>query len=69
MTTLAVEIDGPKNECLSFRPLQRKVRGRFDIARDSEPQSKLAAGTIPSNMPAEPTEAIIQHYYNLGRAQ
>lgn len=30
---LEIEIDGPQNEALQFRPLQRRVRGRFDFTR------------------------------------
>jgi hypothetical protein len=34
---LTVEVDGPKNENLFFRPLSRKIRGRFDVARIPDP--------------------------------
>lgn len=50
---LTIEIDGQHNECLAFRPLQRRIRGRFDYLRDSEPQSKLAAGQLPQAVPGQ----------------
>lgn len=31
--TIEVEFDGPKNQSVYFRPLQRKIRGRFDAHR------------------------------------
>lgn len=36
---LEIEVDGPQNECLSFRPLQRRIRGRFDHARCANPMA------------------------------
>lgn len=50
---VTIEVDGQKNECLSFRPLQRRIRGRLDLNRDSEPQSKLAAGEQPGPVPGQ----------------
>ncbi len=41
--TLTIEVDGPHNENLSFRPLQRMIRGRIDFGRDSEPMAHSAA--------------------------
>lgn len=48
---VTIEVDGPGNESLYFRPLQRRLRGRFDYARDSEPQSKLAASNFTAPIP------------------
>lgn len=43
MATVEIEIDGPRNENLRFRPLQREVRGRFDWLRIGEPEAHRAA--------------------------
>lgn len=53
MPAIVIEVDGQYNEALSFRPLQRRIRGRFDLSRDSEPQSKLAAGEQPGPIPGQ----------------
>jgi hypothetical protein len=51
---LEVEIDGQRNECLSFRPLPgRKVRGRFDINRISEPMARLQTAQWPLPIPSQ----------------
>lgn len=52
-TMLEIEIDGAHNESLYFRPLQRKVRGRFDMLRVSEPQAKVAASQWPMPIPSQ----------------
>lgn len=44
---LIVEIDGPRNECLHFRPLQRQIRGRLDLMRAAEPMAKVRAAEEP----------------------
>lgn len=38
-----IEIDGPHNENLMFRPISRSVRGRFDFMRIGEPMAKVKA--------------------------
>lgn len=38
-----IEIDGPCNENLMFRPISRSVRGRFDFMRIGEPMAKVKA--------------------------
>ena len=43
-TAIEIEVDGDKNQCLAFLPLQRRIRGRFDYMRESEP----TAGTLRS---------------------
>ena len=47
--TLAVE--GPHNECLHFRPINQRLRGRFDYLRDTEPAARLAAGDWTDDIP------------------
>lgn len=42
-TAVEIEVDGQFNECLMFRPIQRQVRGRFDMGRIGEPQAKVKA--------------------------
>lgn len=53
MAAVVIEIDGPRNECLQFRPLQRRVRGAFDFMRDPEPMAKVAAGQQPNPVPGQ----------------
>lgn len=48
-----VEIAGPRNENLSFRPLQRKLRGRFDISRVAEPQARMKSAEWPEPIPGQ----------------
>jgi len=46
-TSVVVEIDGPLNENLIFRPLGKRVRGRFDPRRMPDPgklQQKFPTG-------------------------
>lgn len=43
MATLCIEADGPGNENLGFRPLQRAIRGRFDFARCADPEAHRVA--------------------------
>jgi len=50
---LTVEIDGPRNEALFFRPLARRIRGRFDFARDSEPMARTKASEWPEGIPGQ----------------
>lgn len=40
-STIIVEVDGPRNQNLLFGPLQRRIRGRFDITRVAEPLAKM----------------------------
>lgn len=53
MSQVVVELDGDKNECLYFRPLQRRLRGRFDYMRDSEPMAKVMASEQPGPIPGQ----------------
>jgi hypothetical protein len=49
-----IEIDGPLNEALSFRPLPgRTVRGRFDLNRVSEPMARLKSAEWPTPIPGQ----------------
>lgn len=47
MQALEIEIDGPHNEALHFAPIQRSVRGRYDLLRVGEPMAKIAAQQWP----------------------
>jgi hypothetical protein len=53
MSSVTIEIDGARNEALHFRPLQRRLRGRFDYMRDTEPMSKVRAGEEPGPIPGQ----------------
>jgi hypothetical protein len=46
-----IEIDGPRNECLIFRPLGKRLRGRMDLMRDTEPQARLKSNEFPLPIP------------------
>ena len=48
-----IEVDGPQNEQLRFRPLQRSIRGRFDMARLNEPMSATRAKEWPMPIPSQ----------------
>lgn len=50
---LEIEIDGPHNEQLHFRPLRRSIRGRFEWARVNEPQARIKAATEPPVIPGQ----------------
>ncbi len=53
MQALEIEIDGQHNEAFFFRPLQRKVRGRFDLNRIGEPMARVTATEWPSAIPSQ----------------
>lgn len=53
MSTVTLEIDGPHNEAIYFRPLSRRVRGRWDYMRMGEPNSKIAAASEPNPIPSQ----------------
>ena len=54
MKAVEVEIGGPLNECLSFRPLPgRLVRGRYDLNRVAEPLAKLKSAEWPVPVPGQ----------------
>jgi hypothetical protein len=46
-----IEIDGPRNERLMFPPLQRSLRGRFDVNRVLEPEARRLSNKIPTAIP------------------
>ena len=48
MKAIEIEIDGPCNERLHFRPLQKSIRGRFDMMRIGEPMAKVKAQEWPT---------------------
>ena len=52
-TAIEIEIDGDRNESLRFRPLQRSIRGRFDLNRIAEPQARLRAAELPLPIPGQ----------------
>ena len=53
VTPIEVEIDAARNESLRFRPLQRTVRGRFDLNRVAEPQARLQSAAWPVPIPGQ----------------
>jgi hypothetical protein len=50
---IEIEIDGPHNEALHFRPLQRSVRGRFDLNRMAEPMARMKSAEWPLPIPSQ----------------
>ena len=51
--TIEIEIDGKRNEALRFRPLQRTIRGRFDLNRVAEPQARMKTTEWPEPVPSQ----------------
>jgi hypothetical protein len=52
-TTIEIEVDGPYNENLMFRPLQRAIRGRFDLNRVAEPMARMRSAEWPQPIPSQ----------------
>lgn len=50
---IEIEIDGSHNENLRFRPLQRSIRGRFDLNRVAEPMARLKSAELPLPIPGQ----------------
>lgn len=48
-----IEIDGQHNEKLFFAPLERPIRGRFDMSRIAEPMAKIEASKWPVPIPSQ----------------
>lgn len=48
-----IEIDGPHNQALYFRPLQRRIRGRFDLHRVKEPNAGKLLQAWPEPIPGQ----------------
>lgn len=46
-----IEIDGARNEAHFFRPLMRRLRGRFDLNRVAEPQARMKSVECPDPIP------------------
>jgi hypothetical protein len=46
-----VVIDGPRNQNLYFRPLQRSLRGTFDVNRIPEPHARTLVTELPWPIP------------------
>ena len=52
-TAVEIEVDGDKNQCLAFLPLQRRIRGRFDYMRETEPMAGVMRGEWPQPIPGQ----------------
>jgi hypothetical protein len=50
---IELEIDGPANECLMFRPLERNIRGRLDFTRVREPLAMIESTKWPKPIPSQ----------------
>lgn len=55
-STVAIEFDTPHNANVRFAPLQRVVRGRFDISRDTEPNAGQLRTKWPEPIPGQRIE-------------
>ncbi len=54
MQALEIQIDGPHNECLSFRPLPgQRIRGAFDFNRCAEPMARMQTQQWPVPIPGQ----------------
>jgi hypothetical protein len=51
--TLEIEISGPRNESLHFRPIGRSIRGRFDLNNDTEPLARMKINEWPQPIPSQ----------------
>src|SRR5579862_5889127 len=52
-STIEVEIDGAANEQLFFAPLQRRIRGKFDLNRVAEPLARMKTREWPQPIPGQ----------------
>lgn len=50
---IEIEIDGPRNQSCIFRPLQRRLRGRFDLRRCAEPAAMTKHTEHPDCIPGQ----------------
>ncbi|HEV7281329.1 MAG TPA: hypothetical protein VGN57_14095 [Pirellulaceae bacterium] len=48
-----IEVSGPKNEALIFAPLQRRIRGRFDLGKVAEPSARMRITDYPEAIPGQ----------------
>lgn len=55
-STVAIEFDTPRNANIRFAPLQRSIRGRFDISRDTEPNAGQLRTKWPEPIPGQRVE-------------
>jgi hypothetical protein len=68
---LEIEINGPRNQNLYFRPLQRSLRGTFDVNRIPEPHARTLVADLPWPIPGlhvvldfdKGTAAIVEPLY------
>jgi hypothetical protein len=51
--TVTIEIDGPLNQSVYFRPLQKRIRGRFDLHRVKEPNAGKLHSLWPEPIPGQ----------------
>jgi hypothetical protein len=50
---IEIEVDNAQNGQLHFLPIGRSLRGRFDPARDTEPQARLLLIDYPRGVPGQ----------------
>jgi hypothetical protein len=55
-SAVAIEFDTPRNSNVRFAPLQRTIRGRFDISRDTEPNAGQLRSKWPEPIPGQRVE-------------
>ena len=55
-SAVAIEFDTPLNSNLYFTPIQRDIRGRFDINRVNEPNAGQLRSRYPMPIPGEVVE-------------
>ncbi len=49
--TVEIKIDGSRNDNLHFKPLQRTLRGTFDLNRVPEPLARMKFNEFPKPIP------------------
>ncbi len=51
MSTVEIKIEGPQNNNLHFKPLQRTLRGTFDLNKVPEPLARMKISEFPRPIP------------------
>ena len=53
INAIEIAVEGPHNENLFFRPLQRAIRGRLDLMKIGEPMAKVKTTEWPDPIPGQ----------------
>lgn len=53
LNQVEIEVQGPHNESMYFRPLLKSIRGRLDLMQVGEPMAKVKASEWPGPIPGQ----------------